>query len=238
MLYDSAGSPTITLDGSTGVISKAGLNGFLIRHPHDPSREIFYASLEGPEAGIYARGTGRLEGGRAVVRLPEHFTAVANPVGLTVQLTPSSADTYGLAVVEKSPTSIVVQELAGGVGNFAFDWVVHAARGDIPTIDPVRYRAVPRSEAKARQTRGPRRLEAKFKPLELREDDADTEAADEELNDTPEVGAPRDTELADAVDVQGVEDEDTASETLVGSANLQRPSSGNSVITPEPEVKP
>jgi hypothetical protein len=138
ILYDAAGNPTVILDGSTGVISKAGLNGFLIDYPNEPSKQIFYASLEGPEAGIYARGSAKLTNGRVEVSLPAHFTAVAKPMSITVQVTPNSAKTYGLAVVEKSPKGFVVQELADGRGDFTFDYVVYAARGDIPEFKPIR----------------------------------------------------------------------------------------------------
>ena len=140
-LYDSGGNVTITLDGSTGVISKSGMNGFRIAHPKDSSLEIFYTSLEGPEAGVYARGTATLQGGRAVVGLPDHFALVARDGTITVQLTPNSAETYGLAVVRKSPARIEVRELAGGKGSFSFDYTVTAARADIEPFEPVQKRA-------------------------------------------------------------------------------------------------
>ena len=140
-LYDSGGNVTITLDGSTGVISKSGMNGFRIAHPKDSSLEIFYTSLEGPEAGVYARGTATLQGGRAVVGLPDHFALVARDGTITVQLTPNSAETYGLAVVRKSPDRIEVRELADGKGSFSFDYTVTAARADIEPFEPVQKRA-------------------------------------------------------------------------------------------------
>jgi hypothetical protein len=141
-LFDAAGTPTIVLDGATGVITKVGLNGFLIAHPKNAQQEILYASLEGPEAGIYTRGTARLQNGRAVVRLPEHFAAVARPGSLTVQLTPHVTNTRGLAILEKAVDAITVGELGNGRGTFAFDFVVNAERGDVARIEPVRQRNV------------------------------------------------------------------------------------------------
>jgi hypothetical protein len=140
ILANAEGTPTIFLNGATGTIEKAGFNGFLIPDPRDSTREIFYASLEGPEAGIYARGTGRLTNGRAEIVLPAHFAALARAEDITVQLTPGSADTAGLAAVEKRPDRIVVQELAGGSGSFAFDYFVQASRNDVDPIEPVRTR--------------------------------------------------------------------------------------------------
>ena len=140
VLFDSSGVPTITLDGDTGMITKSGANGFLVPHPEDPEREIFYLSLEGPEAGMYVRGTARLRGGKADVQLPRHFALMAQREGITVQLTPNSADTYGLAAVRKSPQRIEVRELAGGRGDFDFDYVVFAARKDLAPLEVVRKR--------------------------------------------------------------------------------------------------
>ena len=139
-------SPTIVLDGATGNITKSGMVSFLVPHPEDPKKEILYVSLEGPEAGMYARGTARLANGTAVVKLPEHFAVLARPDGITVTVTPSSPDTHGLAVVRKTPTEFEVRELARGKGSFDFDYVVIAARNDLPPVQVVRERPAPASE--------------------------------------------------------------------------------------------
>lgn len=139
-LRDASGAITITLDGASGVIAKSGVNGFLIAHPDQDDKEIFYASLEGPEAGLYARGKGRLEGGIAEVRLPPHFRAVARERTLTVQVTPTTIKTNGLAVVKKSRRGFTVQELGGAEGETSFDWFAVAERGDIDPIVVVRPR--------------------------------------------------------------------------------------------------
>ena len=56
-------------------------------HPTDPDKVIRYVSLEGPEAGTYFRGRGVLEGGRAVIDVPESFRMVTDADGLTAQVT-------------------------------------------------------------------------------------------------------------------------------------------------------
>jgi hypothetical protein len=147
VLYDSSGTATIVLDGATGKITKAGMNGFLIEHPSRAEKEILYVSLEGPEAGIYVRGTATLVDGKAEIALPEHFTAVAREDSVTVQLTPRSADTYGLAAVSASPQGISVRELRGGTGSFQFDYMVQAERGDVAPVVPVRDRIARRAQA-------------------------------------------------------------------------------------------
>lgn len=137
-LRDASGNVTVTLDGSTGVIAKSGVNGFLIDHPANPSQQIFYASVEGPEAGMYIRGSGQLADGVAEIELPGHFEAVARKETVTVQVTPTSRETGGLVVTKKSTGSFVVEELGDSYGKATFDWLVMAERGDIEPIQVVR----------------------------------------------------------------------------------------------------
>jgi hypothetical protein len=103
----------------TGSLSK-GSGTFVQPHAEDPTKEIRYAFFEGPEHAVFLRGTAELKDGVATVELPHHFQVVAAEKGVKVQVTPHSADTYGLAVVERGRTRIVVKELRDGKGNFTF----------------------------------------------------------------------------------------------------------------------
>ena len=94
---------------------------FVAEHPEDPTKEIHYCVLEGPEVGVFVRGTARLDEGKARVMLPEHFGHVASPSGLTVSLTPRSADSLGVAATTLSCRDLVIQELARGHGNYDVD---------------------------------------------------------------------------------------------------------------------
>ena len=85
--------------------------------------------LEGGENGVYVRGSGQLEGGRADIALPEHFSLVAAVEGLTVQVTPTDGKAAGyLYVEEASPSRIVVVEAGGGVSDASFDYTVMGVR--------------------------------------------------------------------------------------------------------------
>lgn len=106
----------------------ADVKNFRTENPDDIGTDIYYASVEGPEAAAYVRGTARLVNGRAFVPFPSHFRAVAVAEGMTVQLTPHSVDTYGLAILSKSAEGISVGELQRGTGNFEFDWEVKCVR--------------------------------------------------------------------------------------------------------------
>jgi hypothetical protein len=61
---------------------------FVINHPKDESKYLVHACLEGPEAGVYYRGTGTIADleSSVVVELPDYVDALATD--LTVQVTP------------------------------------------------------------------------------------------------------------------------------------------------------
>ena len=123
MYVDASGNGVLFADGATG-----GVKSFVMPHPERSDTDIWYASLEGPEAAAYTRGVATLENGEIFVPFPDHFRVVANPSTMTVLLTPHSAATYGLAVVEKTAEGFRVRELANGTGSFSFDWEVKAVR--------------------------------------------------------------------------------------------------------------
>ncbi len=116
----------------------ADVKAFRVPNPNDPQTDIWYACVEGPEAAAYLRGTAKLKNGRAIVTFPEHFRSIANSEGMTVQLTPRSVDTYGLAVLASSADGIEVGELKRGTGNFEFDWEVKAVRKGHENFQAVR----------------------------------------------------------------------------------------------------
>src|SRR5207237_6992 len=70
----------------------ADVKQFREPNPRQPGTDIAYACIEGPEAAAYVRGTATLVNGSASVALPDHFQDVAVSDGMTVQLTPRSAD--------------------------------------------------------------------------------------------------------------------------------------------------
>ena len=75
-------------DTGTGEIIYDTTKTFVINHPKDEFKYLVHACLEGPEAGVYYRGTGtiaELETG-VEVELPDYVDALATE--LTVQVTP------------------------------------------------------------------------------------------------------------------------------------------------------
>lgn len=127
---DSSGTAQagILVDSSGQGIVWGDVKSFRMANPSQPGTEIWYACPEGPEAAAYVRGTGHLINGKAEIILPDHFVAVASPQQITVQVTPLSGESRGLAVVEKTASRFVVRELTNGDGTYDFDYTVMAVR--------------------------------------------------------------------------------------------------------------
>jgi hypothetical protein len=139
-LYDSSGAyhGGLIFNNSNQLQTVADVKNFRMQHPTQSDKAIWYASLEGPEAAAYDRGTAQLQNGTAVIELPDHFQHVASQQNLTVHLTPLSAQSQGLAAVEKGTDRIVVRELRNGQGNYKFDWEVKAVRKGFQDYQVVR----------------------------------------------------------------------------------------------------
>ncbi len=108
-------------------LSTNGSKNFVQNHPYASDRSINYSSLEGDEVGVYTRGSGRLDHGRATVRLGETFEWVANPdVGLTATVTARGAAPLPLAVENVTTRELTV--VGPPDSNAAFDYAVFGLR--------------------------------------------------------------------------------------------------------------
>jgi len=104
------------------------LQNVTMEDPEDDRNEICYANIAGPEAAAYLRGTSKLDHGRGNIEFPTHFQHMVNASSMTVMLTPLSAESKGLAVVQKNENGFIVVELSQGKGNYEFDWEVKCNR--------------------------------------------------------------------------------------------------------------
>lgn len=121
----------------SGDLYVSGTKPFVQPHPRDPSKEIVYIAMEAPESAVMIRGTARLIDGKAVIETPEHFRMVASSEGITVQFTPRSSKSKGLAAVEVSRDRVVVEELMDGKGTYEFDYFITAKRAGFEGHEPV-----------------------------------------------------------------------------------------------------
>ncbi|HEV7484493.1 MAG TPA: hypothetical protein VGQ65_02340 [Thermoanaerobaculia bacterium] len=122
----------LQIDGSTGAVTVSGnftvtgVKNFAVPDPQNANKAIYYASLEGPEAGTYYRGTAKTVNGEAVIELPGYFGRVTEKERMTVQITPVGAPNQ-LYVAERTPERLVIK-VAKGSADGEFDYFVQGVR--------------------------------------------------------------------------------------------------------------
>ena len=94
----------------------------------DQGPRLMYAE-ESTQNYFSDQGTAQLKNGAAVIQIDALFAQTVNLSGVyQVFVTPRSATSAGLAVINQGPTSFEVRELNKGVGNYSFDWRITALR--------------------------------------------------------------------------------------------------------------
>ena len=123
----------LQIDGSTGAVTVSGnftvtgVKNFAVPDPADAQRAIYYASLEGPEAGTYFRGTAKTVNGEAVIELPGYFSRITEKERMTVQLTPVGGP--GLVyIASKTPERVTVKCSQNCDNEVEFDYLVQGIR--------------------------------------------------------------------------------------------------------------
>jgi hypothetical protein len=116
--------------GPDGPNSGTNPKTFIINHPLNEKKYLMHACIEGPEAGVYYRGTGEISNNESVViHLPSYVDHLATE--FTVELTPicskqdkSQKKTYETSEVENNAFKVY-----GKDGRFY--WTVYGKKNDI-----------------------------------------------------------------------------------------------------------
>ena len=111
---------------------RATTKSFDIPHPTKSGKRLVYGVLEGPEHGVYHRGT--VEGkGLITVNLPEYWNKLVGD-NYSVQLTPWG--NYSVSIVEKFDSHFTIQLIGNVISrkikNIKVDFIVHGSRIDAP----------------------------------------------------------------------------------------------------------
>jgi hypothetical protein len=86
-IYFQDGTSICTGSGAQGDAGPPGIKTFVIDHPCDKNKYLVHACLEGPEAGVYYRGEGKITNNKnTIIKLPYYVDKLASQ--LTVNLTP------------------------------------------------------------------------------------------------------------------------------------------------------
>jgi len=111
----------VTVTGHFSATTKS----FLIDHPSKPGKKLQYASLEGPENGVYVRGTAD----SPTIVLPDYWADLIHEDSITVSLTPLD-EFQPLFVRAKSSRAI---EVGGSTGRY--DYVIYGERKDVARLE-------------------------------------------------------------------------------------------------------
>jgi hypothetical protein len=126
------GSNQINVHGGSGHFINLDVDGaftattksFLIDHPSKKGMKLQYGSLEGPENGVYVRGTTN----NRFITLPSYWRDLVNSSSITVSLT-CLGSFQPLFVEQKNNREIIV----GGVCGY-YDYVVYGERKDVEKL--------------------------------------------------------------------------------------------------------
>ncbi len=99
-----------------------------VDNPEKSNQKVRYSVIQGPEDAAYLRGTAQLTAGNGSIQFPKHFQNLIEKEGMTVMITPLSAESKGIAVVKKDNQGFNVRELLQGTGDYLFDWEVKGVR--------------------------------------------------------------------------------------------------------------
>jgi len=115
-------------NGNFAAVTKS----FLIPHPTPAKaaegKKLRYASLEGPENGVYFRGT--LTGENEII-LPDYWKDLVDPDSITVNLTARKRPQPNLFVVDANAEKVIVESDR----EICCDFIVYATRKDIAKLE-------------------------------------------------------------------------------------------------------
>ena len=111
---------------------RATTKSFDIEHPTKPGKRLVYGVLEGPEHGVYHRGTAEGKG-LLKIELPEYWHKLVGE-DYSIQLTPWG--NYAVHIVEKTENYFIIQLSGNFISqkfkNIKVDYIIHGSRTDAP----------------------------------------------------------------------------------------------------------
>jgi hypothetical protein len=107
---------------------------FIIDHPINNDKYLVHACLEGPESGVYYRGTGEITNGNkmVIINLPDYVSSFATDLQPIVSLICDDGDNIcNLCASRVDNGSFKVYRNPIMNSDTKFNWIVTGKRGDI-----------------------------------------------------------------------------------------------------------
>lgn len=109
-------------------ILQASIKNFVIDHPTKEGKKLVHTCLEGPENGVYIRGTLR---NKDIIELPEYWTNLIDESTITVSITPVGSH-QDIIVKGISDNKVYLQARPGIPINCYYH--IFATRKDVPKL--------------------------------------------------------------------------------------------------------
>jgi hypothetical protein len=123
----------LVVQGGVGISGalNATTKSFNIPHPTKIGKDLRYGSLEGPEFGVYVRGTLK---GSDTIELPDYWTKLVDANTITVSLTPIGKY-QKLSVKEVKDNTIIINSDGWFKKEIHCYYVVYGERADVDKLD-------------------------------------------------------------------------------------------------------
>jgi hypothetical protein len=123
----------LVVQGGVGISGalNATTKSFNIPHPTKEGKDLRYGSLEGPEFGVYVRGTLK---GSNIIELPDYWTKLVDANTITVSLTPIGKH-QKLSVKEVKDNTIIINSDGWFKKEIHCYYVVYGERADVDKLD-------------------------------------------------------------------------------------------------------
>ena len=119
---------------ASSALTSASSKTFIIDHPTDKNKYLVHGCLEGPDVGVYYRGTSKISNNKFTeIQLPNYTQKFYD---FTVQITPIN-DNEEESNINLSSSRVINGKFKVYGKNCEFFWLVHATRNKIE-VEPLK----------------------------------------------------------------------------------------------------
>lgn len=130
VINPNPGNNGVWYDPSSNSFGYTSSKNFIIQHPVHDEKYLVHTCLEGPEAGVYYRGTGKITDNFSTTIILPHYVDKFT-TDYTIQITPI----YNGKIVTLNSSEVINNQFTVYGENSKFYWTVYGKRFDI-NVEP------------------------------------------------------------------------------------------------------